>query len=86
MRRLMRLAAGISSTLVAWGVLVWAAIDFGSRARDGQSVAWVFLTIATIGAAACLFLTLTLVSRVVLLLRGLDNRPPPGSGGKRAAR
>ena len=69
------LAAGISATLIAWGFLVWVAIDFGAEARAGDALAWVFLVLATIGATACLFLTLLLGSKILGALGG-EPRPP----------
>ena len=54
-------------SVAAWGFLVWAAIDFGRTARGGQSEAWWFLALASIGAVACLFLGLMLAT--VLLRR-----------------
>ena len=68
-RRLLALALGITATLVAWGVLVFAAIEFGRDARSGAAAAWVFLVLSTLGAAACLFVTLILGIRVVDLIR-----------------
>ena len=61
-------AAGITFCVIAWGYLVSAAIDFGSSARSGRSEAWLFLAVACIGAACCLFAGLMLGAR---LLRGL---------------
>lgn len=86
LRRLPLLAAGITVTLVAWGFLVWSAIDFGTRGRNGEGLAWAFLALATIGAAACLFLTLLLGGRLAGTLRGElpSSASPPG--GRRAAR
>jgi hypothetical protein len=84
--RLLVLALGITATLVAWGFLVWEAINFGSQARDGETLAWVFLALATIGAAACLFLTLILGARVLATLRGQAPPRPIVPGGRRAAR
>ena len=87
-RALLLLALGITATLVAWGVLVWAAIDFGREARAGEPDAWVFLGLATVGAAACLFLTLILGARAVSIAQGKERpKPPPRvPGGRRAAR
>lgn len=88
-RRLLGLAVGITSTLVAWGLLVWAAIDFGAEARGGEVLAWVFLAMATVGATACLFLTLILGNKVFATLRGEAPQPrqrEPVPGGRRAAR
>jgi hypothetical protein len=79
------LALGITLTLVAWGFLVWAAIDFGAQARDGETPAWLFLGFATIGATACLLVTLILGGKVLAVLRGETPRARV-SGGRRAAR
>lgn len=62
--------------MVAWGYLVYAAIDFGSHARRGESTAWAFLALAAVGAAACLFVALMLASRIVQRLSS-----PPGPAG-----
>ena len=84
-RRILVLALLITATLLAWGVLVYAAIDFGSGARTGDSTAWVFLVLATLGAAACLFVTLLLGARMATLLKE-PKAPPRPRGGRRAAR
>ena len=62
------LALGVTVALIAWGYLVHAAIDFGSDARDGESAAWLFLLLAAIGAAACLFVALLLGARTARAL------------------
>lgn len=84
--RLLKLSLGLTATLIAWGYLVFAAIDFGGQARDGESTAWIFLVFATLGATACLFAFLVLVPKVLATLRG--EVPPRRSTtpGKRAAR
>ena len=82
-RRLLFLALGVTATVVAWGYLVWEAIDFGSRARGGESAAWVFVVLATIGATACLLVTLILVSRLMATLRGEAQPRPVVPGGRR---
>lgn len=84
-------AVGTTATIVAWGYLVFAAIDFGASARGGQDEAWVFLGVATLGAIACLFAGLMLAARATRLLGITREPPPPGApppakGGKRAAR
>ena len=85
-------ALGVTLCVVAWGYLVYAAIDFGSSARGGDGQAWVFLGLASLGAVACLFIGLMLVARLLRMLgvnRGnADESPPPPRpvGGKRAAR
>jgi hypothetical protein len=85
--------------VVAWGYLVYAAIDFGTAAREGSSSAWTFMGLACLGAIACLFVGLLLVARLMRAL-GITSPPdppsssdspttPPGPrpvGGKRAAR
>jgi hypothetical protein len=74
--------------VVAWGYLVYLAIDFGTAARDGESRGWFLLALATIGAIACLFVALMLGTRLVARLRA--GSPPPGpprpTGGRRALR
>ncbi len=84
----MLLALAITGTLVAWGVLVFAAIDLGRQARSGESTAWTFLALAAVGAAACLFVTLILLGRLLAVLRGRDVPParPPRVPGRRVAR
>lgn len=85
--RMLKLALGLTLTLVAWGLLVWLAIDFGTEARSGSMIAWLFLLIATVGATACLFLGLTIGAKLVAVLRGdVTALAPRPSGGKRAAR
>ncbi|RYB94786.1 hypothetical protein EUA93_10760 [Nocardioides oleivorans] len=85
---------------MAWGYLVYAAIDFGTAARGGSSGAWGFMALACLGAIACLFVGLLLLARMMRAL-GITAAPEssgspgsPGSapaaprpvGGKRAAR
>lgn len=92
---LLLLAGGVTVALVAWGYLVFSAIDFGASARhDGRASAWLFMVIATLGAVLCLFLAAILVIRIARAL-GLTGPPPPPrpkrdpaapKGGKRAAR
>ncbi len=85
-------ALGVTLCVVAWGYLVYAAIDFGSSARGGDSQAWIFLGLASLGAVACLFIGLMLVARLLRMLgvsRGNPEEapaPPRPVGGKRAAR
>ncbi len=92
------LALGITACIVAWGYLVYAAVDFGSTARGGDPHAWWFLALASAGAVACLFIGLMLVARVLsrLGITGRPAPPPPEAtseptadrpiGGRRAAR
>jgi hypothetical protein len=90
--RLLALAVGVTLSIVAWGYLVYAAIDFGSSARGGDHGAWLFLGLASLGAVACLFVGLMLVARLMRQLGVAKGdadgpHPPPRPvGGKRAAR
>ncbi|QYJ02732.1 hypothetical protein KUV85_10315 [Nocardioides panacisoli] len=90
--RLLGLAAGITACLLAWGYLVYIAIDFGAEARrDGNGAAWGLLAVAGIGAVACLFLAFLLLTRLLQAI-GLFPEPTPRrspgapKGGKRAKR
>lgn len=64
-RRALLLCLGVTLCVVAWGYLVKAAIDFGTSARDGESQAWAFLGLACLGAAACLFIGLILIGKLL---------------------
>ena len=85
---LLLLALGITATVVAWGYLVYLAIDFGTNARNGDDTAWWFLGLATVGAIACLFAGMMLVARLFARLRAgaAPPEPPRPPGGRRAAR
>jgi len=92
---LLALAAGVTLAVVAWGYLVYAAIDFGSSARGGESAAWGFLALASVGAVACLFVALMLIPRLMHRLRehgtSATSTPTPPDlprplGGRRASR
>ncbi len=96
-RSALLIGAAITLCVVAWGYLVYAAIDFGTAAREGSSSAWTYMALACLGAIACLFVGLLLVAR---LMRALGITSPPSdasdapdaptgprpAGGKRAAR
>lgn len=92
------IAAGITACVVAWGYLVYAAIDFGTAARGGSgSASWGLMLLASLGAMACLFVGLMLVAWMLRAL-GITSAPEPADpaselpvpprapGGKRAAR
>lgn len=87
------LAVGITLCVVAWGYLVYLAIDFGTSARSGESGSWALLALASIGAIACLFTGLLLIARLMRAL-GITSAPdepsepaaPRVPGGHRAAR
>jgi hypothetical protein len=82
------LALGITAAVVAWGYLVYLAIDFGTAARDGDATGWWMLAMATIGAIACLFVGMLLGTRFVHRLSSgaTPPGPPRPAGGRRAAR
>ena len=72
---LLALSLGITLAVVAWGFLVYSAIEFGGEARDGESQAWWWLGVAAVGAAACLFVGLMLIARLSRAL-GITQSPP----------
>jgi len=74
--RLFLLALGVTVAVLAWGYLVYAAVDFGTDARGGDTNAWWFLGLAAAGAVACLFVGLMLVVRLLRAL-GITSGPPP---------
>jgi hypothetical protein len=88
------LAVGITLCVVAWGYLVYLAIDFGTSARSGESGSWALLALASIGAIACLFTGLLLIARLMRALgitsapddEPSEPAPPRVPGGRRAAR
>ena len=87
------LAIGITLCVVAWGYLVKAAIDFGTTARGGESQAWTYLGLASLGAIACLFIGLMLVARIGRVMgwsSGPDKPAKPTGprpvGGRRRAK
>lgn len=83
-------AGGVTFCVIAWGYLVMASIDFGASAREGNSEAWLFLLVACIGAACCLFAGLMLGSKMLAAL-GLISTPDsaepmaPGYAGQRSS-
>jgi len=85
---LLLLALGITAAVVAWGYLVYLAIDFGTSARDGEASGWWLLALSTIGAIACLFLAMMLGTRLFARLKAgaPPSQPPRPPGGRRAAR
>jgi hypothetical protein len=85
---LLLIALGITAAVVAWGYLVYLAIDFGTTARNGDGTAWWFLALATIGAIACLFAGMMLGARFVARIRppAVPPAAPRPPGGRRAAR
>jgi hypothetical protein len=54
--------------IVAWFLLVGAAIDFGGSAKEGKAISWLFMLLATLGAIACLVLVMLLVNRTLIAL------------------
>lgn len=60
------LAPGLAAlvAMIAWGLLVWFAIDFGARARAGEGRAWWVMGGLGVAAMAALFLALMMIVRV----------------------
>lgn len=85
MRRRSLLGLGCLALVVAWWLLVRAAIDFGRAARGGQGSGWFFLAIASIGAMACLFAGLLVGTRLLVAL-GVLSEVPRVAGGRRVKR
>lgn len=86
-RTAMGLAIGLIAAIVAWGYLSWLAIDFGTTARGGSEAAWWLLGLAGIGAIACLFVALMILTRLVTALGLLPEEGSPArvAGGRRRA-
>lgn len=89
------MGAGITGCVIAWGYLVYAAIDFGTAARGGSgSGAWGLMALASLGAIACLFAGLMMASwllRLTSITSAPESddalpTPPRRPGGKRIAR
>jgi hypothetical protein len=59
-----------------WVLLVAVAIDLGSRARDGEAVAWLLLGLAGLGAALCLVVALFFGRLLLLALGFLSDYEP----------
>ncbi|MFT3874256.1 MAG: hypothetical protein QM714_16695 [Nocardioides sp.] len=66
-------ASGLA--VLAWGVLVWFAIDFGRRARTGEPRAWWFMAALAVGAIACLCVALMLLLRLARATGIVGERP-----------
>lgn len=79
------LAGGCVLLVIAWIVLVRAAISFGRTARGGDASAWFFLAVASLGAIACLFAGLLVGTRLLVAL-GVLSEVPRVAGGRRARR
>lgn len=78
--------AGALVALTVWGLLVWVAIGAGREARGGESGQWLWLALAALGAVACLFGALWLVTlalRRVGLLSGPERPEASAAPGPR---
>lgn len=71
--------AAITASAVAWGYLVWLAVDFGRAARSQGIASWLLLALAALGAMACLFGGLMLGVRLLQEL-GIVRRPTAATG------
>jgi hypothetical protein len=74
--RLIAVSVAALVSLAAWGFLVRAAISFGREARGGDGGAWLFLAIASVGAVACLFLSLMLGTLILRRLGIIEDKRP----------
>jgi hypothetical protein len=83
------LAIGITLLVVAWGYLVYTAIDVGGSARDGDRRDWLLLALAAVGAIACLFAGLMLLARLIHRLTApappAEVVPPPEQSSRHRA-
>ena len=75
---------GVVLALAAWAYLVYAAVSFGSDARNGTGHDWILLALAAVGAMACLFTCLMLVARLARAL-GFSS-PGRAAAGRRAGK
>jgi hypothetical protein len=71
------LALGVTATAIAWGFLVYLAINYGRDVRSGDTSAWRFVAAAALGAVICLQLAFLLLSRVNRSLTGSPQSLPP---------
>ena len=74
--QLLLLALGAVVALAAWGLLVWTAIHFGRTARGGDSGAWLYLGLTSVGAVVCLFGCLWLVTVLLRAIGLLEDKRP----------
>ncbi len=65
----------MAAALVAWGALVWFAIELGSRARGGEQRAWWLMGAISVAAIACLFVALMIAARTLRTLQGTKTAP-----------
>jgi hypothetical protein len=80
-----------TTTLVAWGLLVYLAVGYGERVRNGSTSAWAMLLLTGLAAVVCLFVTFIMLARMLQALgsAGLEAGPDKESrpvGGRRAKR
>jgi hypothetical protein len=72
-------AVALLALVITWIGLVWLAIEAGRAATDGDALAWVWLTLAGIGAVVALAAGLVVGTQLV---KG-EQRP---RGGKHRGR
>ena len=81
------LVVGAVACVTAWFFLVGAAINFGRAARSGQTLAWAFTSVATLGAIGCLLLMFVLLARFGRAVGVTSEyKGRRSSGGRRSAR
>ena len=76
-------AVGVLLSAAAWVVLVLAAIDFGTTARSGERLGWVFMSLAVVGAIGCLLLALVLGGRVLMATGVISDYRPRRASNRR---
>jgi len=62
-------AFAVTAAILAWGYLVYTAIQHGQSWRAGDRDAWRIVAAAGIGAAGCLLIALMLIARCFRLMR-----------------
>ena len=68
--------AAVLASAAAWFFLVRAAIHFGTEARGGESLGWLFMGLTAFGAICCLVLALALVGRVLMAIGVISDYKP----------
>lgn len=81
-----------TAALIGWGLLVYVAISYGEKVRNGDQSAWPMLLGAGVAAVACLFATFVLLAKLFGSVTAPPTDPanpealPRPVGGRRAKR
>ena len=76
-------AGGVLLSGAAWVFLVLAAIDFGTTARGGEGLGWLFMSLAVLGGIGCLLLALVLGGRVLMATGVISDYKPRRASNRR---